>query len=143
MTHAARGTDLRFEPPGPGFWEFHRLASSSADTSQPKSGDYTTSRGVGNGWVSACYTVRAGSVHTQYFAYSRTSDALQPPCVVPNVVGKSLAKARTAIKSRACLVGKIKRVKAPKRKKGRVIRQKPASDTQLGHNGKVSLWLGR
>jgi PASTA domain len=132
---------------GPGFWEFHRLGSSSADTNQAKSGDYTTSRGVGNGWVSACYTVGrgggTGSVHTQYFAWSRTSDSLKPPCVVPNVVGKTLAKARAKLKSRACRVGKINRVKSIKRKRGRVIRQKPAPDTQLGHNGKVSLWLGR
>ena len=128
---------------GPGFWEFHRLAGSSADTSQPKSGDYTTSRGVGSGWVSACYTVRAGSVHSQYFAYSRTSDALQPPCVVPNVVGKTLAKARAKITSRSCRVGKVRRVKSTNKQRGRVIRQKPALDTQLGHNAKIALWVGR
>jgi hypothetical protein len=132
---------------GPGFWELHRLATSSADTSQAKSGDYTTSRGVGNGWVSSCYSVRGGgdtgSVHPQYFAWSRQSTSLQPPCVVPNVVGKSLAKARAKLKSRDCRVGKIKRIKSTKRKKGRVVRQKPAVDTQLGHNGKVSLWIGR
>ena len=94
---------------GPGFWEFHRLAGSSADTPQAKSGDYTTSRGVGNGWVSACYSVRAGSVHSQYFAFSRTSVALQPPCVVPSVVGKTLAKARAKITSRDCRLGKVTR----------------------------------
>ncbi len=128
---------------GPGFWEFHRLAGSSADTPQAKSGDYTTSRGVGNGWVSACYSVRAGSVHSQYFAFSRTSVALQPPCVVPSVVGKTLAKARAKITSRGCRLGKVTRIKSTKRKKGRVIRQKPAPDTQLGHNAKISLWVGR
>jgi hypothetical protein len=128
---------------GPGFWEFHRLASSSADTSEAKSGDYTTSRGVSNGWISACYSVRAGTVHSQYFAFSRTSDALQPPCVVPNVVGKTLAKARVKITSRDCRVGKVTRIKSTGRKKGRVIRQKPAPDTQLGHNAKISLRVGR
>ncbi|HYX11832.1 MAG TPA: PASTA domain-containing protein, partial [Candidatus Acidoferrum sp.] len=105
--------------------------------------DYTTSRGVGNGWVSACYSVRAGSVHSQYFAFSRTSVALQPPCVVPSVVGKTLAKARAKITSRGCRLGKVTRIKSTKRKKARVIRQKPAPDTQLGHNAKISLWVGR
>ena len=132
---------------GPGFWEFHKLASSKADTAQAKSGDYTTSRGVGTGWISACYTVGSGgdtgSVHPQYFAFSRTPDSLQPPCVVPNVVGKTLAKARAKIKSRGCRVGKITRAKSAKRQKGRVIRQKPAPATQRGHNAKVSLWIGR
>ena len=36
-----------------------------------------------------------GSVHPQYFAFSRTPDSLQPPCVVPKVVGKRLRLART------------------------------------------------
>src|SRR5205085_2079499 len=66
----------------PAFWEFHTLGSSSSDTAQAKSGDYTTSRGVGNGWVSACYLVSgsgdSGSVHPHSFSYGR-QDAGPPP----------------------------------------------------------------
>jgi hypothetical protein len=132
---------------GPGFWEFHNLVSSKGDTSAAKSGDYTSSRGDGTGWVSACYTVGRrgdnGSVHPQYFAFSRTPDSLQPPCDVPKVVGKTLRIARANLKSRHCRVGKVSYVKSTKRQKGRVVRQKPRTDTQLGINAKVSLWVGR
>jgi thermitase len=69
--------------------------------------------------------------------------AFKPPCVVPNVVGKKLGAAKVKIKARHCKVGKLRYVKSTKKKKGRVVREKPASGKHLGNNAKVSLWIGR
>jgi thermitase len=71
------------------------------------------------------------------------STALEPPCVVPNVVGKRLAAAKLKVKSRHCKVGALRYVKSTKKKKGRVVREKPAPGKHLGNNAKVSLWIGR
>jgi beta-lactam-binding protein with PASTA domain len=59
------------------------------------------------------------------------------------VVGKKLGAAKAKIKARHCKVGKLHYVKSTKKKKGRVVREKPASGKHLGHNAKVSLWIGR
>ena len=67
----------------------------------------------------------------------------KPPCVVPNVVGKKLGAAKVKIKARHCKVGKLHYVKSTKKKKGRVVREKPTSGKHLGTNAKVSLWIGR
>ena len=71
------------------------------------------------------------------------SAPLTPPCVVPNVVGKKLAAAKAAVKSRHCRVGHAAYVRSAATKKGRVVRQRPAPGRQLGSNGAVRLWLGR
>jgi thermitase len=68
---------------------------------------------------------------------------LKPPCVVPNVVGKKLGAAKVKIKARHCKVGKLHYVKSAKKKKGRVVKEAPASGKHLGSNAKVSLWIGR
>jgi thermitase len=67
----------------------------------------------------------------------------KPPCVVPNVVGKKLGAAKLKIKARHCKVGALRYVKSTKKKKGRVVREKPAPGKRLGNNAKVSLWIGR
>ena len=69
--------------------------------------------------------------------------ALKPPCVVPNVLGKKLGAASAAIKGRHCKVGHLHYLKSTKKRKGRVIRESPASGRHLGSNAKVNLWLGR
>jgi hypothetical protein len=67
----------------------------------------------------------------------------KPPCVVPNVVGRKLGAARATIKSRHCKVGHVRYVRSTKRKRGKVVRESPASGRRLGNNAQVSLWLGR
>ena len=66
-----------------------------------------------------------------------------PPCSVPNVVGKKLAAARTALVSHHCKVGKVTRVKSTTRQKGRVVREKPVAGKRLAANAKVGLWVGK
>ena len=68
-----------------------------------------------------------------------------PPaqCVVPKVKGKPLRKAKAAIKSHPCRVGKIHRVFSNHVKKGRVISQKPRPHKTLPHGAKVNLVVSR
>jgi hypothetical protein len=68
---------------------------------------------------------------------------LKPPCVVPNVIGMRLAKARAKITSRKCRLGKLTYVKSTKKKKGRVLKESPKAGRRLGSNAKVSLTLGK
>jgi beta-lactam-binding protein with PASTA domain len=63
--------------------------------------------------------------------------------VVPNVIGKTLPRARARIKARHCRVGKVTYTRSTKRKKGHVIRERPRAGARLGNNAKVALWVGR
>jgi hypothetical protein len=66
-----------------------------------------------------------------------------PSCVVPKVVGKSLAKARAAITKAHCRVGKIGHRVSSKKKKGKVIGQSPKSGRRLQNGAKVNLVVGK
>jgi hypothetical protein len=65
------------------------------------------------------------------------------PCVVPNVVGKTLPAAKTAIKKASCSVGKVTTAASSTVSKGRVISQRPPRGTQLRQHAKVSLVVSR
>jgi hypothetical protein len=67
----------------------------------------------------------------------------KPPCLVPNVIGSTLATARARIKARHCRVGKVAYRHSTTKKKGRVIRESPVPGRRLGGNAMVKLWLGR
>jgi hypothetical protein len=64
------------------------------------------------------------------------------PCLVPNVVGKPLAKAKTMIARAHCRVGKVSRVKSPKRK-NTVVRQSPGPGKTLTKGSKVAVKVSR
>ena len=61
------------------------------------------------------------------------------PCVVPNVVGKSLKLAKRALTRAYCSVGKITTVASSKVKKGRVVSQKPKRGKRLKQHAKIRL----
>lgn len=60
-------------------------------------------------------------------------------CVVPNVRGKTLAAARTAIRKANCTVGTVRRAHSATVARGRVSSQRPAPRARLGARGKVNL----
>lgn len=64
------------------------------------------------------------------------------PCVVPNVVGKSLGAAKKALKRGLCSLGKVKTVASPK-PKGNVVSQSPTHGKKLKQHGKVSLTVSK
>ena len=63
-------------------------------------------------------------------------------CVVPNVRGKKLAKAKTRIVRAHCRVGKVKRI-ASHKKKNTVIAQRPRPGKRLKKGAKVTLKISR
>jgi hypothetical protein len=69
--------------------------------------------------------------------------ATPPACIVPKVVGKKLRAAKRAIRARHCKVGKVSYAKSTKKKKGRVIRQRPRAGSHRANGAKVNLVVGR
>jgi alpha-tubulin suppressor-like RCC1 family protein len=64
------------------------------------------------------------------------------PCVVPDVVGKPLAKAKTRIVHAFCRVGSVKWISSPK-KKGTVVTQSPRPNKRLTKGARVNLRVSR
>jgi hypothetical protein len=64
-------------------------------------------------------------------------------CLVPNVKGKTLARARAAIRNANCLLGKVKRPKGVKLGQLRVTSFSPAAGSVLAAGSRVSLKLAR
>jgi beta-lactam-binding protein with PASTA domain len=60
-------------------------------------------------------------------------------CTVPNVTGKSLAAAKTAIRHAHCTVGKISHASSTNVAAGGVISSKPKAKTHVDYHAKVSL----
>ena len=95
---------------------------------------------VFTGWSGACagtgacsFTLDADKSVTATFA----------KCVVPKVVGRKLAVAKAKIAQAFCKVGKIRKKKTSRRKRGRVLRQRPAPGTILNAYSKVNLTIGK
>jgi uncharacterized repeat protein (TIGR01451 family) len=66
-----------------------------------------------------------------------------PPCVVPNVRGKTLGAAKKAITRAHCTLGKVRTAYSPRVRRGRVIAQRPAPRARLRFRGRVSLIVSR
>jgi hypothetical protein len=79
----------------------------------------------------------AASVQVTFVPHS-----LPPPCTVPEVRGKTLAKAEALLTRTHCGVGTVKYAFSLKAQKGRVISQNPKAHWQLA-NGSVDLVVGK
>jgi beta-lactam-binding protein with PASTA domain len=66
-----------------------------------------------------------------------------PGCTVPNVRGRTLAAARSALAASSCRTGAVKRAYSAKVKAGRVISQKPVAGKTLARGSKVDLVVSR
>ena len=64
-------------------------------------------------------------------------------CIVPNVRGKTVARATTAVASARCALGPITRKFSTKTQRGRVLAQTPSPGTRLPVGGRVRLTVGR
>lgn len=64
-------------------------------------------------------------------------------CVPPNLKGKTLAAAEKAITQAHCALGKVKKGRSSKVKKGHVISQTPAAGKALPRGSKVSVVLSK
>jgi Regulator of Chromosome Condensation (RCC1) repeat protein/PASTA domain-containing protein len=66
-----------------------------------------------------------------------------PPCIVPNVIGKLLLKAKARIARAHCRVGTVTKKPSTLKKKGRVLAQKPKAGKRLKNGARVNLTVGR
>jgi PASTA domain/Copper binding proteins, plastocyanin/azurin family len=68
-----------------------------------------------------------------------------PPaaCRVPNVVGRTLARARSMLRARNCSVGRVRRAPSSRARRGRVLRQSPRAGTRHRNRSPVHLVVGR
>ncbi|HVX33596.1 MAG TPA: PASTA domain-containing protein [Solirubrobacterales bacterium] len=64
-------------------------------------------------------------------------------CTVPNVAGRSLGRAKAAIRGAGCSVGKVSKVKGPRKKKGKAIHQSPKAGRLLAPGAKVAIKLAK
>ena len=108
-------------------------ASVTLTAARPKG---FTLRWSGDCLGSGSCTVSMGADH------SVTANFIRIRCVVPNVKGKTLAAARSAILKGHCKVGKITRA-VSRVKKGRVISQAPKARRALPAGTRVSLKISR
>jgi serine/threonine-protein kinase len=63
--------------------------------------------------------------------------------VVPNVIGRTLAIARAKLTRAHCRVGTVKRVFSTKKKRGRVLAERPRSGTRHRKGYPVNLTVGK
>jgi hypothetical protein len=66
-----------------------------------------------------------------------------PKCVVPSVVGKTLAQAKASIRSHHCRVGSIGSSASRLAAKGRVIHQSPKAGKRLANGARVNIVISR
>ena len=92
------------------------------------------------GWSGACSGKAACSV---LLNSDKSVTATFSKCKVPKVVGKKLAVAKSKITKAFCRVGKIKRKKGPRRKRGKVIAQSPRPGKTLNAYSKIKLTVGK
>jgi hypothetical protein len=93
------------------------------------------------GWSGACKGSHKCQVTTNDSVAVGAKFVLRP-CVVPNLVGRTLDAAKAAIKRAFCSVGKVTTV-ASSRAKGEVISQKPKHGKRLKQHAKISLVVSK
>jgi hypothetical protein len=126
---ASEGFDLRFPDPGPFSYE----------------GQFTPTR-PGKYLICGYIDYSANSDATPPNARASQVVTVPPPprrCVVPRLRGKTLKKAKAALKTAHCSLGKVTRKRNSKVKKGRVISQQPTPGTRKGSGFRVTVVLSR
>ena len=108
-------------------------------------GTAATGRRVTHAYARAgSYTVRlsqADSVGNKTTVTRRV--VVAEPCVVPAVVGETLAAARAAIRRSHCRTGRVTRTRSTTVRKGRVVAQRPAPGRRLANGARVNLVVSR
>jgi uncharacterized repeat protein (TIGR01451 family) len=64
-------------------------------------------------------------------------------CKVPKVLGLKLARAKAKLRKAHCRAGKVRKQFSSRRKKGKVVAQKPKAGRRLHAGAKVQLWIGK
>lgn len=64
-------------------------------------------------------------------------------CTVPNLAGQKLGPAKASLRRAGCTVGKVTKVKGPRKRRGKVIRQNPKAGRVLAPGAKVAIKLAK
>jgi hypothetical protein len=94
-----------------------------------------------SGWSGACKGSHPCKV-TANDSVAVTARFVLRPCVVPNLVGRTLKAAKAALKKAFCSLGKVKAV-ASSRAEGEVLSQKPKHGKRLTQYAKISLVVSK
>lgn len=97
----------------------------------------TTPRVLRPGKVDLAVTTIAGEN-----ANTRFDDYVYRACVVPAVKGKTLGKAKTLLRRNGCKLGHVKKVEAPAKKQGKILKQTPRAGKVLAPGSRVRVNLG-
>jgi hypothetical protein len=76
-------------------------------------------------------------------ANTRYDDYVYRACVVPSVKGKTLKRAKSALRRAGCKLGHGKKVEASKKKEGKVLKQNPRPGKVLAPGARVRINLGK
>ena len=74
---------------------------------------------------------------------TRFDDYVYRACVVPAIKGKTLKKAKTLLRRSGCKLGHVKKVQAPAKKVGKVLKQTPRPGKVLAPGARVRVNLGK
>lgn len=75
-------------------------------------------------------------------ANTRFDDYVYRACVVPAIKGKTLQRAKTLLRRRDCKLGHVKKVEAPAKNEGKVLKQAPRPGKILAPGARVRINLG-
>jgi hypothetical protein len=92
-------------------------------------------------WSGACKGSHRCKVTTNDSVMVKAKFVLRP-CVVPNVVGKTLSAAKAAIKKAFCSVGRVRMVASAKAR-GKVVAQKPPRGKRLRQHARINLVVSK
>jgi hypothetical protein len=95
------------------------------------------------GWAGDCSGLGTCALTMSANHSATAAFAKVPKCVVPKVVGLRLAKARARIRKAHCRVGKVTKRFSARKKKGRVLAQRPKPRRTLKSGAKVNLVVGK
>jgi IPT/TIG domain/PASTA domain len=76
-------------------------------------------------------------------ANTRFDDYVYRACVVPALRNKKLKKAKALLRRSGCKLGHVKKVEAPAKKEGKVLKQTPRSGKVLAPGARVRVNLGK
>jgi len=93
-------------------------------------------------WSGACKGGKGCTVTTDEDMSVKARFVLRP-CVVPNLVGKTLPAAKAALKRASCTVGRVTRAASTREPKGHVVSQSPRPHKKLRPRGKVNLVVSK
>lgn len=98
----------------------------------------TSPRVLRPGKVDVTVTTGAGES-----ANTRFDDFFYQACVVPSIKNRTLKVAKRQLRSRSCKLGRVKKVEASAKKKGKILKQTPRPGKILAPGARVRVNLGK